>query len=651
MALFAAKRLATPLATVEEAEEEALLPEKQQLAAQQLRAALQASGARFKGRFPDETTILRFLRARNFHVDKSKLMFDNACTWRKDFGADTILTDFSFPEKVEVKKFYPQYHHKVDKMGRPVYVEQLGSLDLDRLLELTTMDRMMKYHVQEWEMLTDWKFPACSKAAGHPIYQSLTILDVQGVRMEMMTKKVRQFIKDLTRIDQDYYPEHMGRIIIINAPPVFKLIWQIVRIWLDKKTLRKIDVVGSKYEAKLLEHVDIDNLPQAFGGNCKCLGGCENLDAGPWKDQLYSKAPEPVLAASQTPGEKGSDWFQGTADAVRQYLWLFDDAKNKTVEDVVILAGDHLYRMDYMDFVQKHKDTNADITLAVLPVDDRQEFCSFPRASDFGLLNIDSEGRVIAFAEKPKGADLKKMEVDTTVLGLSAEDARKQKYIASMGIYVFKKEILQKLLRWRYPTANDFGGEIIPASAKEYNVQAYLFPDYWEDIGTIRSFFEANLALTAQPPKFRFYDPSKPIFTSPRFLPPTKVERCKVKDSILSHGCFLRDCSVTHSIVGIRQRLDSGVVIKDTMLSGADYYEVDEERAALLAAGKVPVGVGENTQITEAIVDKNARIGRNVVLINKDNIVEADRSSEGFYIRSGIIIVLKNATIHDNFVL
>eukprot|EP00850_Spirogloea_muscicola_P020852 SM000228S07392 [mRNA] locus=s228:180539:185308:- [translate_table: standard] len=364
-----------------------------------------------------------------------------------------------------------------------------------------------------------------------------------------------------------------------------------------------------------------------------------------------------VLAASQTPGERGSDWFQGTADAVRQYLWLFDvrsptlapDAKNKTVEDVVILAGDHLYRMDYMDFVQKHKDTNADITLAVLPVDDRQAFCS--RASDFGLLNIDSEGRVIAFAEKPKGADLKKMEVDTTVLGLSSEDARKQKYIASMGIYVFKKEILQKLLRWRYPTANDFGGEIIPASAKEYNVQAYLFPDYWEDIGTIRSFFEANLALTAQPPKFRFYDPSKPIFTSPRFLPPTKVERCKVKDSILSHGCFLRDCSVTHSIVGIRQRLDSGVVIKDTMLSGADYYEVDEERAALLAAGKVPVGVGENTQITEAIVDKNARIGKNVVLINKDNIVEADRSSEGFYIRSGIIIVLKNATILDNFVL
>eukprot|EP00850_Spirogloea_muscicola_P015081 SM000113S24037 [mRNA] locus=s113:88451:89649:- [translate_table: standard] len=134
---------------------------------------------------------------------------------------------------------------------------------MDKQCTLTTMDRMMKYHVQEWEMLTDWKFPACSKAAGHPIYQSLTILDVQGVRMEMMTKKVRQFIKDLTRIDQDYYPEHMGRIIIINAPPVFKLIWQIVRIWLDKKTLRKIDVVGSKYEAKLLEHITCPRLLEA----------------------------------------------------------------------------------------------------------------------------------------------------------------------------------------------------------------------------------------------------------------------------------------------------------------------------------------------------------------------------------------------------
>ncbi|KAL2632381.1 hypothetical protein R1flu_017067 [Riccia fluitans] len=334
-----------------------------------------------------------------------------------------------------------------------------------------------------------------------------------------------------------------------------------------------------------------------------------------------------VLAATQTPGELGMNWFMGTADAVRQFSWVFDDVKNCGVEHVVILSGDHLYRMDYMDFVQKHADSGADITISCVPMDDS-------RASDYGLMKIDHRGQVLYFNEKPKGEQLRSMQVDTTVLGLSPEEARKMPYIASMGIYVFKKDILLKLLRWRYPTANDFGSEIIPASAKEFKVQAYLFNDYWEDIGTIKSFFDANLALAEQPPKFKFYDAANPIFTSPRYLPPTKVERCRVIDSIISHGCFLRECSVQHSVVGIRSRIDSGVELKDTMMMGADYYETEAEMASFLASGRVPLGVGANSKIRNCIIDKNSRIGRNVLIMNKDNVQEAERESEGFYIRS-----------------
>ncbi|KAJ0747911.1 Glucose-1-phosphate adenylyltransferase large subunit 2, chloroplastic/amyloplastic [Helianthus annuus] len=351
-----------------------------------------------------------------------------------------------------------------------------------------------------------------------------------------------------------------------------------------------------------------------------------------------------VLAATQTPGEAGKKWFQGTADAVRQFIWLFEDAKNKNVENILILSGDHLYRMDYMDFVQKHVDTNADITVSCIPMDDS-------RASDYGLMKIDETGRIVHFAEKPKGNLLKSMQVDTTLLGLSDYEALQNPYIASMGVYVFKTDVLLELLKWKYPSCNDFGSEIIPYAVAEHNVQAYLFKDYWEDIGTIKSFFDANLALTEQPPKFDFNDPKTPFFTSPRFLPPTKVERCRIIDAIISHGCFLRECSVEHSVVGIRSRLDQGVELKDTMMMGADYYQTDSEIAALVATGRVPIGVGPNTKITNCIIDKNAKIGRDVVIKNKDNVEEADRSDEGFYIRSGITVIIKNATIKDGTVV
>jgi len=352
-----------------------------------------------------------------------------------------------------------------------------------------------------------------------------------------------------------------------------------------------------------------------------------------------------VLAATQTPGQGGKEWFQGTADAVRQYSWLFNDVKNKDVEDIVILAGDHLYRMDYMKFVDAHRESGADITVGTLPIDEE-------RASDFGLMKIDSTGRIVEFTEKPKGEALQAMKVDTTILGLSQAEAEAKPFIASMGIYVFKKAALVKFLDADYPEDNDFGGEIIPkAAADGAKVQAYLFNDYWEDIGTMKSFFEANLSLAKDPPNFEFYNAEAPIYTSPRFLPPAKVEKCHVKDTIISHGASLANCSVEESIVGLRSRIETGAKIKRTMIIGADYYESEEKRSAIVAAGGVPVGIGANTVIENAIIDKNARVGKNCVITNKDGIEDLADEERGVFIRNGIVTILRNATIPDGTVI
>jgi len=348
-----------------------------------------------------------------------------------------------------------------------------------------------------------------------------------------------------------------------------------------------------------------------------------------------------VLAATQTPGLGGKEWFQGTADAVRQYSWLFEDIKNKDVQDIVILSGDHLYRMDYMAFVDRHREVDADITIGCLPMDDE-------RASDFGLMKIDDTGRITEFAEKPEGDALKAMQVDTTVLGLDAEAAAANPYIASMGIYVFKKDALVNFLNKDYPQDNDFGGEIIPkAAADGFKVQAYLFNDYWEDIGTIKSFFEANLNLAKNPPQFEFYDARAPIYTSPRFLPPAKIEKCHVKDAIISHGCSLSDCTVEDAIVGLRSQVGKGCTIKHAMLIGADYYESDEQKAKVIAEGGVPVGIGEGSVISNAIIDKNARIGKNCTITNAAGVEDLVDEENGVYIRSGIVTILRNATIPD----
>jgi len=346
-----------------------------------------------------------------------------------------------------------------------------------------------------------------------------------------------------------------------------------------------------------------------------------------------------VLAAQQTP--ENPNWFQGTADAVRRYLWSI---KEWDVDEYVILSGDHLYRMDYSLFVERHRETNADITLSVVPADEE-------KASAFGLMKINEQGRVVDFMEKPKGDDLKKMRVDTTILGLSPEEAQKSPYIASMGIYVFTKEVLIHLLESNLEQT-DFGKEIIPSAARDYNVQAYLFKDYWEDIGTIKAFYDANMALTKQPqPPFSFYDEKAPIYTRSRYLPPTKMLDCIVTESMISEGCIIKNCRISHSVLGIRTRIESDCLIEDSLIMGCDYYEPFAERTAILEEKKIPIGIGSGTTIRGAIIDKNARIGKNVSLVNKDRVEEANREEDGFYIRNGIIVVLKNACIADGTVI
>ena len=346
-----------------------------------------------------------------------------------------------------------------------------------------------------------------------------------------------------------------------------------------------------------------------------------------------------VLAAQQT--KENPDWFQGTADAVRQYSWLLEDWD---VDEYIILSGDHLYRMDYREFIQRHRDTGADITLSVVPVGEKV-------APAFGLMKIDTNGRVVDFSEKPTGEALKAMQVDTQSLGLDPEQAKEKPYIASMGIYVFKKQVLLDLLK-EGQDKTDFGKEIIPDAAKDYNVQAYLFDDYWADIGTIEAFYEANLGLTKQPiPPFSFYDEKAPIYTRARYLPPTKILNADVTESMISEGCIIKNCRIHHSVLGIRTRVEADCTIEDTMIMGADYYQPYEKRQDCLRRGKPPIGIGEGTTIRRAIVDKNARIGKNVMIVNKENVEESNREELGYYIRSGITVVLKNAIIPDGTII
>jgi glucose-1-phosphate adenylyltransferase len=345
-----------------------------------------------------------------------------------------------------------------------------------------------------------------------------------------------------------------------------------------------------------------------------------------------------VLAAQQTP--ESPDWFEGTADAVRKTLWVTDPWD---VDEYIILSGDHLYRMDYRLFLKHHYDTNADVTLSVLPVDESQ-------ASSFGLMKINENGRIVDFKEKPKDAALREMQVDTQRIGLDAASAKRKPYAASMGIYVFKQHVLKELLK--NPLINDFGHDVIPEAIHRYNVQAYLFKGYWEDIGTIESFYKANLGLVKQPkPSFSFFDIDFPIYTHARFLPPSKLLNIKVEEAMICDGCIIKGAEIKNSIVGIRSRIEEHTDIANALVMGADIYQSDHERAQDGKAGKPPIGIGAHTVIRNAIIDKNARIGKNVQIINKDNTRKAEHEGKGYWIRNGIVVVLKNAVIPDGTII
>lgn len=244
------------------------------------------------------------------------------------------------------------------------------------------------------------------------------------------------------------------------------------------------------------------------------------------------------------------------------------------------------------------------------------------------------------------------MAVDTSRFGLSSESAQERPYLASMGIYVFSRQTLFDLLDGN-TDHKDFGKEVIPESlSRGDKLQSYVFDDYWEDIGTIGAFYEANLALTQQPkPPFSFYDEKFPIYTRPRYLPPSKLVDAQITNSIIGEGSILKSCSVHHCVLGVRSRLESDVVIQDTLVMGADFFESSEERAVLKERGGIPLGVGQGTTVKGAILDKNARIGSNVTIVNKDHVEEADRAEHGFYIRNGIVVVVKNASIPDGSVI
>lgn len=373
-----------------------------------------------------------------------------------------------------------------------------------------------------------------------------------------------------------------------------------------------------------------------------------------------------VLAATQTSENEG--WFMGTADAVRQYLWAFEAQDD--VDDYLVLSGDHLYRMDYREFLLTHRESGADVTIAVLPTGEE-------RASSFGLAKIvesgPQAGSIAEFAEKPKDAEaLAAMRVDTTVLGLSAEEARELPYIASMGIYVFKREVLGRLLRER-PDDYDFGSQLIPAAREMgMRVQAHLFNGYWEDIGTIKSFFGANLALAGPDAKFNFYDERAPIFTRQRNLPPTKMHSATVECCIIGEGCLIGARStLRRAVIGVRTLIGDACAIEDAMIMGADAYDktpnavgtgaqrvgggaVTDAGAAAAPSPMLPTGVGAGTVLRRCIVDKDARIGKDCRIVSEGNAPDkVDRSASGveYWVRDGIIVIPKKAVIPDGTVI
>ncbi len=346
-----------------------------------------------------------------------------------------------------------------------------------------------------------------------------------------------------------------------------------------------------------------------------------------YRFDMFSQGFVEILAAEQT--ERSGDWFQGTADAVRKHLHRF---VREGVDNVVILSGDHLYRMRYDQMVAYHDEVSADITVAAIPV-------TRAECHGFGVLCPSPEGLVTGFLEKP--ADDRDISDYRLPRKLKKAWGTDQDYLASMGVYVFRADVLEELLD--NEEFIDFGGDILPAAIHTHTVAAYLFDDYWEDIGTIRAFYEANLKLTNDDPQFRFYVPDEPIYTRARFLPPTVYRNAQIDHSLVSEGCLLDHATVERSIVGQRSWLLSKSVIRNSIVMGADYYELNEDRQKVLEEGRVPLGVGEGASLREAIVDKNARIGAGAKI--HGDVERPDETHDDWCVRDGIVIVRKNAVI------
>lgn len=354
-----------------------------------------------------------------------------------------------------------------------------------------------------------------------------------------------------------------------------------------------------------------------------------------YKFDQFSNGFVEILAAEQTFTD--ASWYQGTADAVRKNLSHF---LNHRFDFVLILSGDQLYRMDYRDILSRHEESNADLTIATIPV-------TRGPAQALGIMQIDSHRRIQRFVEKPKDpAVLDSLKLPPQWYSTLEIKGSEEFFLASMGIYVFNRDVLLKLLENNF---TDFGKHIIPNAIGTHRVFSHVFQGYWEDIGTIRSFFEANLDLTTELPRFNFFDMNAPIFTRPRFLPASKVNGAQIDHAIVSDGCIINHCRIIHSIVGVRSLVDRDSQLNRAILLGCDYYESDASITENEKAGRPRIGVGTNTYIENAIVDKNARIGNNCVITPNGKPENVDHPH--YFIRDGIVIVPKNGIIPHGTVI
>jgi glucose-1-phosphate adenylyltransferase len=356
-----------------------------------------------------------------------------------------------------------------------------------------------------------------------------------------------------------------------------------------------------------------------------------------YKFDVFSGGFVEILAAQQT--MESTNWYQGTADAIRKNIQYFDEPD---IRDTLILSGDQLYRMDFRALVRAHRESGADITIAVIPV-------TRGEAGAFGIMRLDEKGRVIDFFEKPKAeVDLDRVRTPSDWIERFGIRARGRQYLASMGIYLFKRELLVDLLR--EGNYADFGRDLFPHTYPRYHVQAYLFDGYWEDVGTIGAYHRASLALVGENPPFDFNAHEGPIYTRRRFLPASRMLGAHVDQCLISDGCVVQQgARLTRSIVGVRSVIGRNVTLRDTVMVGADWYETPHEQRRRHESDQPEMGVGEGTVIERAIIDKNCRIGRNVKIINRRGLEEHD--DELYCIREGVIVIPKDVTVPDGTVI